>query len=587
MDLSDPTTFARVYDEHRRGVYGAALPRSSATPRRPRTSSQDVFLRVWRNPGKFDARRGELGSYLRLMARSRALDLWREGQAAGRAERPPEGRRRPATSRAPTTSPTASRRARRATAPTVRDALRALPDAAARGARARLLGRADRRPDRRPRRRPARHGQEPHPPRPGASCAPSSAPRCARRAGAGRRRRSSVARPMPVRGPPHDDVVAGCSTRRLAWLGAGVDWFDAHTHIGHNDPDGLRGRRRRSSSPRSTTPASSGRCVFAMHEPGGYRARQRRGARRRARRPAGASSALGAGRPQRTTDARRRGARACLDGGRARHQAAPAHRRLRAAAPGRRARSSRSPPSARRPCSSTPGAGSRTSARRSLDARAPPPGRAARSSPTRGSATSGCSRRAAAELPNLLFDTAWWQVARPARAVRDRPARPDPLRAATCPTAPPRFASRCSLRCARAVGLDARAGARAIAGGAARARPRGRGPARPRPGAGDRARSAARDLGARARRRATSTAAVQMTFRGGDPTEALALARLACQAPATEHRVLAAVERCIARASSAAPRRRDGPLARRRWRRSPAPGAGRLTPAPAATAVAV
>ena len=44
-----------------------------------------MFVRVWRNPSKFDARRGELGSYLRLMARSRALDLWREGQAAGRA----------------------------------------------------------------------------------------------------------------------------------------------------------------------------------------------------------------------------------------------------------------------------------------------------------------------------------------------------------------------------------------------------------------------------------------------------------------------------------------------------------------------
>jgi RNA polymerase sigma-70 factor (ECF subfamily) len=47
--------------------------------------TQDVFLKVWRHPQKFDARRGELGSYLRLMARSRALDLWREGQAAGRA----------------------------------------------------------------------------------------------------------------------------------------------------------------------------------------------------------------------------------------------------------------------------------------------------------------------------------------------------------------------------------------------------------------------------------------------------------------------------------------------------------------------
>jgi RNA polymerase sigma-70 factor (ECF subfamily) len=46
---------------------------------------QDVFLRVWRRPQAFDERRGELGAYLRLMARSRALDLWREAQAAGRA----------------------------------------------------------------------------------------------------------------------------------------------------------------------------------------------------------------------------------------------------------------------------------------------------------------------------------------------------------------------------------------------------------------------------------------------------------------------------------------------------------------------
>ncbi len=46
---------------------------------------QDVFLKLWRRPHTFDARRGELGSYLRMMARSRALDLWREAQAAGRA----------------------------------------------------------------------------------------------------------------------------------------------------------------------------------------------------------------------------------------------------------------------------------------------------------------------------------------------------------------------------------------------------------------------------------------------------------------------------------------------------------------------
>jgi RNA polymerase sigma-70 factor, ECF subfamily len=84
MDLSDPTTFARVYDEHGRSVYGTAM-RILGDAARAQDVTQDVFLRVWRNPGRFDARRGELGSYLRLMARSRALDLWRETQAAGRA----------------------------------------------------------------------------------------------------------------------------------------------------------------------------------------------------------------------------------------------------------------------------------------------------------------------------------------------------------------------------------------------------------------------------------------------------------------------------------------------------------------------
>jgi RNA polymerase sigma-70 factor (ECF subfamily) len=46
---------------------------------------QDVFLRLWRRPDAFDGRRGALGPYLRLMARSRALDLWRETEARRRA----------------------------------------------------------------------------------------------------------------------------------------------------------------------------------------------------------------------------------------------------------------------------------------------------------------------------------------------------------------------------------------------------------------------------------------------------------------------------------------------------------------------
>jgi len=84
MNLSDPQTFARVFEQHERGVYASAL-RILGNPAQAQDVVQDVFMRVWRRPGAFDARRGELATYLRLMARSRALDLWREGQAAGRA----------------------------------------------------------------------------------------------------------------------------------------------------------------------------------------------------------------------------------------------------------------------------------------------------------------------------------------------------------------------------------------------------------------------------------------------------------------------------------------------------------------------
>ena len=69
MDISDPTIYSTIYQQHRRGVFAAAF-------------------RILGNEAQaesFDSKRGELGSYLRLMARSRALDLWREGQAAGRA----------------------------------------------------------------------------------------------------------------------------------------------------------------------------------------------------------------------------------------------------------------------------------------------------------------------------------------------------------------------------------------------------------------------------------------------------------------------------------------------------------------------
>ena len=83
-DLTDPAGFERAYDEHHRSVYATAF-RVLGNGAQAQDVVQDVFLRLWRRPRTFDAGRGELGSYLRMMARSRAVDLWREAQAAGRA----------------------------------------------------------------------------------------------------------------------------------------------------------------------------------------------------------------------------------------------------------------------------------------------------------------------------------------------------------------------------------------------------------------------------------------------------------------------------------------------------------------------
>jgi len=126
MDLSDPAAFARIYDEHAGGVYGAAL-RVLGNPATAQDVAHDVFLRFWRDPGRFDARRGDLGAYLRLMARSRALDLWRTAQAAGRATdrmKIAAGRDAPRAEEQPVEHVEHGERRR-----TLRTALRALPAA--------------------------------------------------------------------------------------------------------------------------------------------------------------------------------------------------------------------------------------------------------------------------------------------------------------------------------------------------------------------------------------------------------------------------------------------------------------------------
>jgi RNA polymerase sigma-70 factor, ECF subfamily len=83
-DTFDSRAFELLYGEHSATVYRIAL-RVLGNAAQAQDVVQDVFLRLWRHPGSFDAERGSLVNYVRLMARSRALDIWREAQVAGRA----------------------------------------------------------------------------------------------------------------------------------------------------------------------------------------------------------------------------------------------------------------------------------------------------------------------------------------------------------------------------------------------------------------------------------------------------------------------------------------------------------------------
>src|SRR5689334_7404205 len=80
----EAAVFERAYRVHARGVFHVAL-QVLGDQALAQDVVQDVFLRLWGEPARYDPRRGPIGSYLRMLGRSRALDIWREAQVAGRA----------------------------------------------------------------------------------------------------------------------------------------------------------------------------------------------------------------------------------------------------------------------------------------------------------------------------------------------------------------------------------------------------------------------------------------------------------------------------------------------------------------------
>ena len=84
MDLREPSTFSRVYAEHA-GEVEAVARRVLGCPAQAQDVTHDVFLRLWVKPNAYDPVRGDVGAYLRMLARSRSIDAQRTRATAGRA----------------------------------------------------------------------------------------------------------------------------------------------------------------------------------------------------------------------------------------------------------------------------------------------------------------------------------------------------------------------------------------------------------------------------------------------------------------------------------------------------------------------
>lgn len=69
----DSDAFTRLYDRHADLIYSVAL-RVLADPTLAQDMTQDVFLRLWRNPSAYDPSRGRFVSWLVSVARNRAVD---------------------------------------------------------------------------------------------------------------------------------------------------------------------------------------------------------------------------------------------------------------------------------------------------------------------------------------------------------------------------------------------------------------------------------------------------------------------------------------------------------------------------------
>jgi RNA polymerase sigma-70 factor, ECF subfamily len=72
----EQSAMAALYDRYSPIVYSVAL-RVLQDTGAAEDVLQDIFMQLWRNPGAFDASRGNMGAWLSVIARHRAIDALR------------------------------------------------------------------------------------------------------------------------------------------------------------------------------------------------------------------------------------------------------------------------------------------------------------------------------------------------------------------------------------------------------------------------------------------------------------------------------------------------------------------------------
>jgi RNA polymerase sigma-70 factor (ECF subfamily) len=77
MRSGDESAMGALYDRYSGLVYSVAL-RVLGDTGAAEDILQDIFIQVWRNPAQFDSRRGNIGPWLAVIARNRAIDVLRK-----------------------------------------------------------------------------------------------------------------------------------------------------------------------------------------------------------------------------------------------------------------------------------------------------------------------------------------------------------------------------------------------------------------------------------------------------------------------------------------------------------------------------